>query len=99
MKNHSHRERIKIKFIPSVKISDILRKVMNMISFEPLWRTLKEKGLKKGGLQKSAQLSSATFAKMAKNESVTLDVIDRVCRELKVSINQVVTIADDSAGN
>lgn len=66
-----------------------------MISFEPLWRTLKEKGMKKGDLQNSAQLSSAIIAKMAKNESVTLDVVDRICKELQVSIEDVVTIIND----
>ena len=74
-----------------------------MISFDPLWRTLKAKYMNKGDLQKLTGLSSATIAKLSKNESITLDVVDRIAVALKVPIYDVVEIisedALDSAGN
>lgn len=63
-----------------------------MISFDPLWKTLLERHMNKGDLQKAAELSSATIAKMSKNESVTLDVVDRVCMSLQCGIEDVVSI-------
>ncbi len=61
-----------------------------MITFNPLWKTLKSKGMNKGDLQKATGLSSSTVAKLAKNEKVSLDVVDRICSELKVPIYDVV---------
>ena len=61
-----------------------------MITFDPLWKTLKSKGMNKGDLQKATGLSSSTVAKLAKNEKVSLDVVDRICSELKVPIYDVV---------
>lgn len=66
-----------------------------MITFDPLWRTLKSRQLNKGDLQKVTGLSSATIAKLSKNESVTLDVINRICGELQVPIYDVVEIINE----
>ena len=57
-----------------------------MITFDPLWRTLHEKNLNKGDLQKLTKLSSTTVAKLAKNEVVKLDVIERICIALDCDI-------------
>ena len=67
-----------------------------MITFDPLWRVLKSKGMNKGDLQKATGLSSSTVAKLAKNEKVSLDVVDRICKELHVPIYDVVEIIQDS---
>ena len=61
-----------------------------MIRFDPLWQTLKAKGMNRGDLQKLTGLSNTTIAKIGKNESVTLDVVDRICEALKVPIYDVV---------
>lgn len=49
-----------------------------MITFDPLWRTLKSKGLNKGDLQKIKGLSSSTIAKLSKGEDVMTSVVDRI---------------------
>lgn len=45
-----------------------------MITFDPLWRTLKSKGLNKGDLQKIKGLSSSTIAKLSDRVPVTVNV-------------------------
>lgn len=74
-----------------------------MISFEPLWKTLKSRNLNKTELQKMTALSSATIAKLSKNESVTLDVVDRICGALECDISDVVDsipgVASDASEN
>ena len=70
-----------------------------MITFDPLWKTLASKNMNKGDLQKMTQLSSATIAKLSKNEVVKLDVVDRICESLRVPIYDVVEITPASAGN
>ncbi|NGQ95452.1 helix-turn-helix transcriptional regulator [Brevibacillus sp. SYP-B805] len=63
-----------------------------MISYEPLFRTLESKNVKLMDLVRDCKLASGTVAKFAKNESVRLDIIDRICRYLKVPIERVVEI-------
>lgn len=63
-----------------------------MIRFDPLWQTLRAKEMNKGDLQKLTGLSSATIAKIGKNESVTLDIVDRIATALKVPIEDVVEV-------
>jgi DNA-binding Xre family transcriptional regulator len=63
-----------------------------LISYEPLFRTLESKNVKLIDLVRECKLSSGTVAKFAKNETVRLDIIDRVCCYLKVPIERVVEI-------
>ena len=67
-----------------------------MITFDPLWRTLKSKEMNKGDLQKLTGLSSSTIAKLSKNEVVKLDVVDRIATALKVPIEDVVESIQES---
>ena len=61
-----------------------------MISFDPLWKTLEGKDLNKTELQKMTGLSSATIAKLSKNENLMLNVVDRICGALECDIADVV---------
>ncbi len=65
---------------------------MYTIFYDTLWKTLVEKHWNKVDLQKSTKLSSATIAKMTNGESVTLDVIGRICEALECPIYDVVEI-------
>ncbi len=67
-----------------------------MIRFDPLWQTLKAKGMNRGDLQKLTGLSSTTIAKIGKNESVTLDVVDRIATALEVPIYDIVESIQES---
>jgi len=60
------------------------------ISYNGLWKLLIDRGLNKGDLCQRTGLSSSTVAKMTNNESVTLSVIERICRELDCNIADVV---------
>ena len=67
-----------------------------MITFDPLWRTLKAKEMNKGDLQKLTGLSSATIAKLSKDgNTVILDVVDRISKALEVPIYDVVEAVED----
>lgn len=51
--------------------------------------------MKKKDLKDKAELSTATMAKLGKNESVSLDVLVRVCKVLNCEIGDVVEIAEE----
>jgi len=65
------------------------------ISYNNLWKTLIDRGINKSELCGKVGISSSTVAKMAKGESVTLTVIERICKELKCEIKDVVEIKID----
>ena len=53
-----------------------------MISYNPLWHTLLDRGMNKGDLKDATGLSYGTMASMGKNEPVNLKQIDRICKAL-----------------
>lgn len=60
------------------------------ISYNKLWKLLIDKGWKKKDLAAKASLSTATMAKLSKNEPVNMDVLLRVCQALDVDIGCIV---------
>ena len=65
------------------------------ISYNRLWKLLIDNHIKKKDLKDKAELSTATMAKLGKNESVSLDVLVRICKVLNCEIGDVVEIVDD----
>jgi DNA-binding Xre family transcriptional regulator len=60
------------------------------MSFRPLWITLAERGLKKGYLREEVGIAGSTVAKMSKDESVSMDVLERICDALNIPIEKVI---------
>lgn len=65
------------------------------ISYNKLWKLLIDNHMKKKDIKEKAELSTATLAKLGKNESVSLDVLVRICKVLNCEIGDVVEIVDD----
>ena len=66
------------------------------ISYNNLWKTLIDKGIKKGKLSEKTGISSSTLAKMSRNEPVSLSIILKICEALDCDIDDVVTISKKS---
>lgn len=60
------------------------------VSYIGLWKLLLEKGLQKQDLVEHAGLSSATVAKMGKGEPVSNKVLEKLCRYLECSVNDII---------
>lgn len=63
-----------------------------MISYKPLFRLLLERDMTKTQLRQSVGFSTATLAKMSKNEYVSMEVIVKICNYLNCRIEDVVEI-------
>lgn len=61
------------------------------ISYIGLWKLLLEKGLQKQDLVDHVGLSSATVAKMGKGEQVSNKVLDKICKYLDCSVNDIIS--------
>nr|WP_026694102.1 helix-turn-helix transcriptional regulator [Peribacillus kribbensis] len=62
-----------------------------MFSYAPLMSTLHKRKLSKTELQKLINVSSATIAKISKDQHVSLKVIDDICEVLDCNVDDVIT--------
>ena len=66
------------------------------VTYKKLFKLLIDKQMKKTELIKLADISSSTLAKLSKNETVSMDVILRLCQVLKCDIGDIVEIVDEN---
>ncbi|MDR2774789.1 MAG: helix-turn-helix transcriptional regulator [Tannerella sp.] len=64
------------------------------ISYRPLFVLLAQKGLKKTDLYKLADLTPNTVARFAKGEPVSLEIIERLCKALECTPNDIFEITE-----
>jgi DNA-binding Xre family transcriptional regulator len=62
------------------------------ISYNKLWKLLIDKGMKKGELQKRAQISASSIAKLGKNENVNTDILVKICTALDCGLNDIMEL-------
>lgn len=60
------------------------------ISYNKLWKLMIDKKINKTTLRNEAGISSNAMAKLGKNESVQIEVLDKICRALECGVNDVV---------
>lgn len=61
-------------------------------SYNRLWKLLIDKDMKKSQLKEKAGISSNALAKLGKNESVSLDTIQKICVCLDCDIGDVIEV-------
>ena len=59
------------------------------VSYNKLWKILIDRGMKKDELRLAVGMSPNTLAKMGKNENVSMDVLLRICNELKCDLGDI----------
>ena len=62
-----------------------------MISYDPLWATLKSRGLKHIDLVRQNIITPSALKKLQKGEPVRLNVVGSICTNLGVGPEDVVT--------
>lgn len=60
-----------------------------MVDYDNLWTVMKNKKMSKTELRVAAKLSTSTFAKLGKNEMVSLDVLVRLCGVLECQLSDI----------
>ena len=66
-----------------------------MISYEKLWRTMKEKGVSQYTLIKKHGISPGQITRLKRNESVSTHTIDTFCKILKCKVEDIMEFIDD----
>ena len=66
-----------------------------MISYERLWKTMKEKGITQYMLIKQYHISPGQITRLKRNESVSTHTIDVFCRILKCRVSDVMEYIEE----
>ena len=67
------------------------------ISYNGLWKMLIDKNMYKKDLVAKLNISSATMAKMGKGESVSMDVLQRICEYLECDIGDIMSFEKEGS--
>ena len=65
------------------------------ISYQPLWNTLKERGMRKEDLRLAAGLTTNMIANMGKGEHISMKTLLRICETLNCEITDVIELVPD----
>lgn len=65
------------------------------ISYNPLWKLMIDKKIKKSELQHLARFGSSTMTKLRNDETVTTDTLLRICEILNCQISDVIECLED----
>ncbi len=63
-----------------------------MFNYNPLWETMKVKNITQYKLIKDYNFSTGTLDALRKNESITINTLDRLCQILDCTPNDIVEI-------
>lgn len=70
--------------------------VHNMaFSYNNLWKMLIDKNMKKMDLKSACKISPSTLAKLSKNQSVSMEVLQKICNKLECNVNDIMEITPD----
>ncbi len=66
-----------------------------MISYDNLWKTMKEQGVTQYTLIKKHNVSPAQITRLKRNESVSTHKIEMFCKILKCNVEDIMQYVDD----
>ena len=70
------------------------KRISMALNYKPLWIQLAKKGLKKTDVIAMANLTTNVMAQMGKNKPITLKNLERICKALECTPNDVFSFDD-----
>lgn len=62
------------------------------VSYNKLWKLLIDKGMTKTELRLATDMSTTTLARLGKNETVSMNVMFRICKVLDCKFDDIVDL-------
>lgn len=69
------------------------------LSYNKLWKLLIDKGMTKTQMRLKADISTTTLAKLGKNETVSMEVLLRICKVLDCNVGDIMDVINEEADN
>lgn len=70
-----------------------------MLSYNKLWKLLIDKGMTKTEMRLKADISTTTLAKLGKNETVSMEVLLKICKVLDCNVGDIMDVINDEVKN
>ena len=65
------------------------------LSYNKLWKLLIDKGMTKTEMRLKADISTTTLAKLGKNETVSMEVLLKICRVLDCNVGDIMDVINE----
>lgn len=65
------------------------------VSYKKLWKILIDKDMKKQDLQKATGISWSVITKLSKGNTVSMDVLIKICKYLGCDLGDIMELATD----
>ncbi len=69
--------------------------MLGMISYQPFWNTIKERGISTYALISKYNISSATIDRLRKNQGISTMKINDLCRILDCRVEDILQYVDE----
>ena len=69
------------------------------VNYNKLWKLLIDKGMTKTQMRLQADISTTTLAKLGKNETVSMDVLLKICKLLDCNVGDIIDVINEEASN
>ena len=64
-------------------------------SYKPLWKLLIDKNMKRIEMQNLTGISGNILARMGKNQYVSMETVEKICKKLGCSVDEMMEFTDD----
>lgn len=68
------------------------------VSYNKLWKLLIDKGMTKTEFRIKCDMATTTLAKLGKNETISMDIILRICKVLDCDVSDVMEVIKENKG-
>ena len=69
------------------------------VSYKKLWKLFIDKDMNKKNMRIAANLSPSLMSKLGRNESMTTDVLVRICRALQCDVGDIMEMLPEEIEN
>lgn len=64
-------------------------------SYNKLWKLTIDKKINKTQLRDKASITNSSLSRLSKNQNVSMDVLNRICRSLECDISDIVEYVNE----
>lgn len=72
------------------------RSIPMAVSYNKLWKKLIDMNMTKTDLRIATDMSTTTLAKLGKNETVSMDVLLRICKTLNCNLGDIIDVTSEN---
>ena len=65
------------------------------LSYNKIWKLLIDKGMTKTAMRLKADISTTTLAKLGKNETVSMEVLLKICKVLDCNVGDIMDVINE----